>query len=79
MSNPPFTIPVYTRLPPDQLRPPPPAKRLPELKPKQGVKPTFPPPMPSSRNFGSHLLGRPLPPGPAHSQFRAYLLIFNQP
>ncbi|XP_012906125.2 disintegrin and metalloproteinase domain-containing protein 8 isoform X1 [Mustela putorius furo] len=46
MSNPPFTIPVYTRLPPDQLRPPPPAKRLPELKPKQGVKPTFPPPMP---------------------------------
>ncbi|XP_034519417.1 disintegrin and metalloproteinase domain-containing protein 8 isoform X4 [Ailuropoda melanoleuca] len=46
MSKPPFTVPVYTRPPPDQLRPAPPAKPLPELKPKQGVKPTFPPPMP---------------------------------
>ncbi|XP_035965505.1 disintegrin and metalloproteinase domain-containing protein 8 isoform X2 [Halichoerus grypus] len=46
MSNPPFTVPVYTRPPPDQLRPAPPAKPLPELKPKQGVKPTFPPPLP---------------------------------
>ncbi|XP_034842425.1 disintegrin and metalloproteinase domain-containing protein 8 isoform X2 [Mirounga leonina] len=46
MSNPPFTVPVYTWPPPDQLRPAPPAKPLPELKPKQGVKPTFPPPLP---------------------------------
>ncbi|XP_025735946.2 disintegrin and metalloproteinase domain-containing protein 8 [Callorhinus ursinus] len=46
MSNPPFTVPVYTRLPPYQLSPAPPAKPLPELKPKQGVKPTFPPPLP---------------------------------
>ncbi|XP_029788686.1 disintegrin and metalloproteinase domain-containing protein 8 isoform X4 [Suricata suricatta] len=46
MSSPPFTVPVYTRPPRDQLRPAPPAKPLPELKPKQVVKPVFPPPMP---------------------------------
>ncbi|XP_025774058.1 disintegrin and metalloproteinase domain-containing protein 8 [Puma concolor] len=45
-SKPPPTVPVYTWPPPDQLRPAPPAKPLPELKPKQVVKPIFPPPMP---------------------------------
>ncbi|XP_039108350.1 disintegrin and metalloproteinase domain-containing protein 8 isoform X3 [Hyaena hyaena] len=35
MSSPPFTVPVYTRPPPAQLRPAPPAKPHPELKPKQ--------------------------------------------
>ncbi|XP_049501888.1 disintegrin and metalloproteinase domain-containing protein 8 isoform X2 [Panthera uncia] len=45
-SKPPSTVPVYTWPPPDQLRPAPPAKPLPELKSKQAVKPIFPPPMP---------------------------------
>ncbi|XP_014442711.1 disintegrin and metalloproteinase domain-containing protein 8 [Tupaia chinensis] len=46
MSTPPFPVPVYTQQAPDQLRAAPPTKPLPELKPKQIVKPTSAPPMP---------------------------------
>ncbi|XP_055962687.1 disintegrin and metalloproteinase domain-containing protein 8 [Sorex fumeus] len=42
----PHTVPVYTRQAPDQLRPAPPTKPLPQLKPKQVVKPTTTPPVP---------------------------------
>ncbi|KAM5322887.1 disintegrin and metalloproteinase domain-containing protein 8 isoform 2-T2 [Glossophaga mutica] len=46
MSSPPFPVPVYTPLSPAQLRPAPPSKPLPELKPRQVVKPTCAPPVP---------------------------------
>ncbi|CAD7686639.1 unnamed protein product [Nyctereutes procyonoides] len=46
LCNPAFTVPVYTRPPPQQPRPAPPAAPLPELKPKQVVKATLPPPVP---------------------------------
>ncbi|XP_036591466.1 disintegrin and metalloproteinase domain-containing protein 8 [Trichosurus vulpecula] len=42
----PFRVPVYTRQTPQQSRPTPPSKPLPELKPKQVVKPTSGPPPP---------------------------------
>lgn len=45
MSSPPLPVPVYAPKAPNQLRPDPPTKPLPELKPKQ-VKPTFAPPTP---------------------------------
>ncbi|XP_066211436.1 disintegrin and metalloproteinase domain-containing protein 8 isoform X2 [Saccopteryx leptura] len=45
-SSPPFPVPVYTQQAPAQLRPAPPTKPLPELKPRQVVKPTCAPPMP---------------------------------
>lgn len=45
MSSPPLPVPVYAPKAPTQLRPDPPTKPLPELKPKQ-VKPTFAPPTP---------------------------------
>ncbi|XP_021108869.1 disintegrin and metalloproteinase domain-containing protein 8 isoform X2 [Heterocephalus glaber] len=37
MSNPPLPLPVYTQQASDQLRPAPPTKPLPQLKPKQGL------------------------------------------
>lgn len=43
--SPPLQVPVYAQKVPSQLRPDPPTKPLPELKPKQ-VKPTFAPPTP---------------------------------
>uniref|UniRef100_A0A8C0TRL7 ADAM metallopeptidase domain 8 n=1 Tax=Canis lupus familiaris TaxID=9615 RepID=A0A8C0TRL7_CANLF len=46
LGSPAFTVPVYTRPPPQQPRPAPPAAPLPELKPKQVVKTTLPPPVP---------------------------------
>ncbi|XP_012516148.1 PREDICTED: disintegrin and metalloproteinase domain-containing protein 8 [Propithecus coquereli] len=46
VSSPPLSVPVYTRQAPGQLRPAPPTKPLPELKPKQIIKPTSAPPMP---------------------------------
>lgn len=49
MSSSPFPVPVYTQQAPAQLRPAPPTKPLPELKPKQVVKPTFAPPMPPAK------------------------------
>ncbi|XP_027696270.1 disintegrin and metalloproteinase domain-containing protein 8 isoform X1 [Vombatus ursinus] len=42
----PFRVPVYTRQAPQQSKPAPPSKPLPELKPKQVVKPTSSPPPP---------------------------------
>lgn len=45
MSSPPLPVPVYAPKAPNQLRPDPPTKPLPKLKPKQ-VKPTFAPPTP---------------------------------
>lgn len=45
MSSPPLPVPVYAPKAPNQLRPDPPTKPLPQLKPKQ-VKPTFAPPTP---------------------------------
>ncbi|XP_028369266.2 disintegrin and metalloproteinase domain-containing protein 8 isoform X2 [Phyllostomus discolor] len=46
MSSPPFPVPVYTQQSPAQLRPAPPSKPLPELKPRQAVRPTCTPPVP---------------------------------
>ncbi|XP_054975221.1 disintegrin and metalloproteinase domain-containing protein 8 [Sorex araneus] len=46
LPGPPHVVPVYTRQAPGQLRPAPPTKPLPQLKPKQVVKPTAPPPVP---------------------------------
>uniref|UniRef100_A0A8C5LC08 A disintegrin and metallopeptidase domain 8 n=1 Tax=Jaculus jaculus TaxID=51337 RepID=A0A8C5LC08_JACJA len=48
MFSPPLPVPVYKQQVPDQLRPAPPTKSLPKLKPKQ-VKPTFAPPLPPSK------------------------------
>ncbi|XP_076768846.1 disintegrin and metalloproteinase domain-containing protein 8 isoform X2 [Arvicanthis niloticus] len=45
VSSPPLSVPVYGQKVPNQLRPDPPTKPLPELKPKQ-VKPTVAPPTP---------------------------------
>ncbi|XP_031244569.1 disintegrin and metalloproteinase domain-containing protein 8 [Mastomys coucha] len=45
VSSPPLPVPVYAPKVPNQLRPDPPTKPLPQLKPKQ-VKPTFAPPTP---------------------------------
>ncbi|XP_042636334.1 disintegrin and metalloproteinase domain-containing protein 8 [Orycteropus afer afer] len=50
MSRPPFPVPVYKRQTPEQHpRPPAPAKPLPELKPKQVIRPTAAPPMPPTK------------------------------
>lgn len=46
MSSPPFPVPMYTQQAPAQLRPAPPTKPLPELKPRQVVKPSSAPPIP---------------------------------
>uniref|UniRef100_A0A250YN66 Disintegrin and metalloproteinase domain-containing protein 8 n=1 Tax=Castor canadensis TaxID=51338 RepID=A0A250YN66_CASCN len=45
ISSVPLPVPIYTQQVPDQVRPAPPTKPLPKLKPKQ-VKPTSAPPMP---------------------------------
>ncbi|XP_023564841.1 disintegrin and metalloproteinase domain-containing protein 8 [Octodon degus] len=46
MSSPPGPVPFYPQQASDQLRPAPPNKPLPKLKPKQAPKPAFAPPMP---------------------------------
>ncbi|XP_010618460.1 disintegrin and metalloproteinase domain-containing protein 8 [Fukomys damarensis] len=46
MSSPPLPLPVYTQQASDQLRPAPPTKPLPKLKPKQVVKPSCALPVP---------------------------------
>ncbi|KAM6186247.1 disintegrin and metalloproteinase domain-containing protein 8 [Rhynchocyon petersi] len=46
MPSAPFQVPVYSRGAPEQLRPAPSTQPLPELKPKQALKPTAPPPVP---------------------------------
>ncbi|XP_037660862.1 disintegrin and metalloproteinase domain-containing protein 8 isoform X2 [Choloepus didactylus] len=49
MSSPPFPVPVYTQQTPKRFRPAPPTKPLPELKPKQVVRPAFAPPVPPGK------------------------------
>ncbi|XP_023585836.1 disintegrin and metalloproteinase domain-containing protein 8 [Trichechus manatus latirostris] len=50
MSRPRFPVPVYTQQAPEQqLRPSPPNKPLPELKPKQVIRPTAAPPKPPAK------------------------------
>nr|XP_019583878.1 PREDICTED: disintegrin and metalloproteinase domain-containing protein 8 isoform X1 [Rhinolophus sinicus] len=46
LSSPPFPVPMYTQQAPAQRRPAPPTKPLPELKPRQVVKPSSAPPIP---------------------------------
>ncbi|XP_075865795.1 disintegrin and metalloproteinase domain-containing protein 8 isoform X2 [Microcebus murinus] len=70
VSSTPLSVPVYTRQEPGQLRPAPPTKPLPQLKPKQIIKPTSAPPMPPAKpGAGGAKFGlTQVRPTPRHTQ-----------